>query len=124
MHRTGETWSHSFQVMSVTPNKIGSITDMDNPFVFLLTMEASSEYSNIYITVFLSKLKTHVCLRIKELQYHQYMDEYFKMKLRVRGKLIDKKQVLGESDYLIRSSLSIILASLLRHENEVGSFHH
>ena len=45
------------------------------------------------------------------------MDEYFKMKLTVRGKLIDKKQVLGESDYLLRSSL-------LRDENEVGSFHH
>ena len=112
-----ETWTHSFQVMSVTPNKTGNITDMGNPFAILLSMEASSEYSNIYITVLLSKLKTHVCLRIKELQYHQYMDEYFKMKLRVRGKLIDEKQVLGESDYLIRSSL-------LRDENEVGSFHH
>ena len=113
----GETWSHSFQIMSVTPRKTGNITGMGNLFAFLLSIEASSEYSNIYITVLLSKLKTHVCLRIKELQYHQYMDEYFKMKLRVRGKLIDEKQVLGESDYLIRSSL-------LRDENEVGSFHH
>ena len=67
MHSTGETSSYSFQVMSVTPNTTGNITDMDNPFAFLLSLEASSENSHIYSTIFLAKLNTHVCLRIKEL---------------------------------------------------------
>ena len=67
MHSTSETWSPNFQVMSVTTNTTGNITDMDNPFVFLLPLEASSENSNIYSTFFLARLKTHVCLRIKEL---------------------------------------------------------
>ena len=43
--------------------------------------------------------------------------EHYKMKLRVRGKLTVEKQIQGESDYLIRSSL-------VRDENEVGAFHH
>jgi hypothetical protein len=60
----------SFQVMSVTPNTTGNITDMDNPFAFLLSLEASSENSHIYSTIFLAKLKTHVCLRIKELTFN------------------------------------------------------
>ena len=70
MHSTGETSSYSFQVMSVTPNTTGNITDMDNPFAFLLSLEASSENSHIYSTIFLAKLNTHVCLRIKELTFN------------------------------------------------------
>ena len=41
------------------------------------------------------------------------------MKLRVRGKLIDEKQVLGESDYLIRISL---VRDIMRWETSFTKF--
>ena len=67
MQSTGKIWNYSPQVISVTPNTTGKITDMDNPFPFLLSLEASSDDSKISSTFFVAKLKTHVCLRIKEL---------------------------------------------------------
>lgn len=71
IHSTGQTWNHSWQVISVAQKITGNITDMDNnPFGFLLSLEAFSGDSKISSPFFFAKFNAHTCLKSKEVRFN------------------------------------------------------
>lgn len=57
MHSSGQTWSHSWQALSLSPNVRAIITDTDNLFAFLLSLETTSRKAKNSMTSFFAQFK-------------------------------------------------------------------